>query len=71
MSIRWQPGPVWTPHNPSDKEPVDVEQFGSQIPMKRAAQSEEIAPACVFLASPRMSSCITGKILPIFGAAID
>ncbi|PJR13209.1 SDR family oxidoreductase [Sinorhizobium meliloti] len=61
------PGPVWTPLNPSDKEAEDVEQFGSQTPMKRAAQPEEIAPAYVFLASPQMSSYITGEILPIVG----
>ncbi|MDP9812306.1 NAD(P)-dependent dehydrogenase (short-subunit alcohol dehydrogenase family) [Rhizobium tibeticum] len=61
------PGPVWTPLNPSDKEAEDVETFGSQTPMKRAAQPEEIAPAYVFLASPQMSSYITGEILPIVG----
>ncbi|MDX0694559.1 SDR family oxidoreductase [Sinorhizobium medicae] len=61
------PGPVWTPLNPSDKVAEDVEKFGSQTPMKRAAQPEEIAPAYVFLASPQMSSYITGEILPIVG----
>jgi hypothetical protein len=61
------PGPVWTPLNPSDKEPEDVSKFGSQVPMKRPAQPEEIAPAYVFLASPQMSSYITGEILPIIG----
>lgn len=61
------PGPVWTPLNPSDKQPEDVAKFGSQTPMKRAAQPEEIAPAYVFLASPQMSSYITGEILPIVG----
>lgn len=61
------PGPVWTPLNPSDKEAGDVETFGSKTPMKRAAQPEEIAPAYVFLASPQMSSYITGEILPIIG----
>jgi NAD(P)-dependent dehydrogenase (short-subunit alcohol dehydrogenase family) len=35
--------------------------------MKRPAQPEEIAPAYVFLASPQMSSYITGEILPIIG----
>jgi NAD(P)-dependent dehydrogenase (short-subunit alcohol dehydrogenase family) len=35
--------------------------------MKRPAQLEEIAPAFVFLASPVMSSYITGEILPILG----
>lgn len=61
------PGPVWTPLNPSDKQPDDIESFGSKTPMKRAAQPEEIAPAYVFLASPQMSSYITGEIIPIVG----
>jgi len=61
------PGPVWTPLNPSEKEAEDVAQFGSQTPMKRPAQPEEIAPAYVFLASPHCSSYITGEILPIIG----
>ena len=61
------PGPVWTPLNPSDKEAGDVTKFGSQVPMKRPAQPEELAPAYVFLASPQMSSYITGEILPIIG----
>jgi NAD(P)-dependent dehydrogenase (short-subunit alcohol dehydrogenase family) len=61
------PGPVWSPLNPSDKEPDKVSQFGSGVPMKRPAQPEEIAPAYVFLASPHCSSFITGEILPIVG----
>jgi 3-oxoacyl-[acyl-carrier protein] reductase len=61
------PGPVWTPLNPSDKEAEDVSKFGSDTPMKRPAQPEEIAPAYVFLASPQCSSYITGEILPIVG----
>ena len=61
------PGPVWTPLNPSDKEAENVSKFGSDTPMKRPAQPEEIAPAYVFLASPQCSSYITGEILPIIG----
>lgn len=61
------PGPVWTPLNPSEKDRDDVAQFGAKTPMKRPAQPEEIAPAYVFLASPQMSSYITGEILPIIG----
>jgi NAD(P)-dependent dehydrogenase (short-subunit alcohol dehydrogenase family) len=61
------PGPVWTPLNPSDKEADQVAQFGSQTPMKRPAQPEEIAPAFLFLASPQLSSYITGEILPVIG----
>ncbi|WP_457584964.1 SDR family oxidoreductase [Ensifer canadensis] len=61
------PGPVWSPLNPSDKSPEDVSKFGANVPMKRPAQPEEIAPAYVFLASPHCSSYITGEILPIVG----
>ena len=61
------PGPVWTPLNPSDKEADLVAKFGSQVPMKRPAQPEELAPAYVFLASPQTASYITGEILPVIG----
>jgi NAD(P)-dependent dehydrogenase (short-subunit alcohol dehydrogenase family) len=59
------PGPVWTPLNPADKS--RIAKFGSDTPMKRPAQPEEIAPAFVFLAAPSCSSYITGEVLPIFG----
>ena len=61
------PGPVWTPLNPSDKEPEEVAHFGEEQPMGRPAQPEEIAPAFVFLASPQCSSYITGEVLPSIG----
>jgi NAD(P)-dependent dehydrogenase (short-subunit alcohol dehydrogenase family) len=61
------PGPVWTALNPSDKSPKHITQFGAQTPMQRPAQSEEIAPAHVFLASAQCSSYITGEFLPIIG----
>ncbi len=61
------PGPVWTPLNPSDKEPEKVAHFGQQAKMKRPAQPEELAPAYVFLASPQCSSYITGEVLPVVG----
>jgi NAD(P)-dependent dehydrogenase (short-subunit alcohol dehydrogenase family) len=61
------PGPVWTPLNPADKDAKHIAKFGSDTPMKRPAQPEEIAPAYVFLASPHCSSYITGEILPIIG----
>jgi NAD(P)-dependent dehydrogenase (short-subunit alcohol dehydrogenase family) len=61
------PGPVWTPLNPADRPAKAVAKFGSQTPMKRPAQPEEIAPAFVFLAAPSCSSYITGEILPIIG----
>jgi NAD(P)-dependent dehydrogenase (short-subunit alcohol dehydrogenase family) len=61
------PGPVWTPLNPSDKEPEKVAHFGEKTAMGRPAQPEEIAPAFVFLAAPSCSSYITGEILPVIG----
>ena len=61
------PGPVWTPLNPADRPAKAVTKFGSQTPMKRPAQPEEIAPAYVFLAAPSCSSYITGEVLPIIG----
>lgn len=61
------PGPVWTPLNPADKTLKAIAKFGSDTPMKRPAQPEEIAPAYVFLASPQCSSYITGEVLPVIG----
>lgn len=61
------PGPVWTPFNPADKSPERIRCFGSDTPMKRPAQPEEVAPAYVFLASSHCSSYITGEILPVIG----
>jgi NAD(P)-dependent dehydrogenase (short-subunit alcohol dehydrogenase family) len=61
------PGPVWTPLNPSDKEPEDVAQFGADTPMKRPAQPEEIAPAFVYFASEVDSSYVTGEVLTLLG----
>jgi len=63
------PGPVWTPLNPSDAgaSPEKVAKFGSQSPMGRPAQPEELAPAYVFLASDGDSSYITGIVLQVMG----
>jgi NAD(P)-dependent dehydrogenase (short-subunit alcohol dehydrogenase family) len=64
------PGPVWTPLNPADN-PAQMASFGTNTRMKRPAQPEEIAPAYLFLASPQMSSFITGEILPVIGGYTD
>jgi NAD(P)-dependent dehydrogenase (short-subunit alcohol dehydrogenase family) len=64
------PGPVWTPLNPSDN-PANMKTFGDNTRMKRPAQPEEISPAYLFLASPQMSSFITGEILPVIGGYTD
>ena len=41
--------------------------FGEDVPMKRPAQPEEIAPSIVFFASPIHSSYITGEVLALLG----
>jgi NAD(P)-dependent dehydrogenase (short-subunit alcohol dehydrogenase family) len=61
------PGPVWTPLNPADQDAEKVATFGEDVPMKRPAQPEEVAPAYVFLAAPACSSYITGEVLPVLG----
>src|SRR5690606_3666116 len=45
------PGPVWTPLIPASFSAEQVASFGSDVPLKRPGQPEEIAPAYVFLAS--------------------
>ena len=65
------PGPVWTPLIPATMPEHKVEGFGSQAPMGRAAQPDEIAPSFVFFASARQSSYYTGEVLaPIGGETL-
>lgn len=63
------PGPVWTPLNAADlgRSPQEVSKFGSDVPLKRPAQPEELAPAYVFLASNADSSYITGEVISVMG----
>lgn len=61
------PGPVWTPLNPADQSPDQIEHFGESTTFKRPAQPEELSPAYVFLASAVCSGYITGIVLPITG----
>jgi NAD(P)-dependent dehydrogenase (short-subunit alcohol dehydrogenase family) len=56
------PGPIWTPLIPSTFEADEVAKFGSDVPMRRAGQPEEVAPSYVFLASSD-SSYMTGQML--------
>ncbi|MFL9683806.1 SDR family oxidoreductase [Streptomyces sp. KL110A] len=58
------PGPVWTPLIPATMP--DTTKFGAQSPLGRPAQPAEMAPAYVFLASPR-ASYITGEIVNATG----
>jgi len=63
------PGPIWTPLIPSTFPGEKVETFGSDVPMKRAGQPEEVAPSFVFLASDD-ASYMTGQILHPNGGTI-
>lgn len=63
------PGPVWTPLIPSSFSADQVASFGSDVPLKRPGQPEEIAPAYVFLASGD-SSYMTGQVLHPNGGEI-
>jgi NAD(P)-dependent dehydrogenase (short-subunit alcohol dehydrogenase family) len=63
------PGPVWTPLIPSTFPPEKVESFGSDVPLGRAGQPEEIAPSYVFLASDD-ASYMTGQVLHPNGGTV-
>jgi len=47
-----------------------VDEFGTNVPMKRAGQPEEVAPAYVFLASNADSSYISGQTIHVNGGAV-
>lgn len=63
------PGPIWTPLIVSSFSAEEVTRFGSNVPMRRAGQPFELAPAYVFLASDD-SSYMTGQFLHINGGTI-
>ena len=63
------PGPIWTPLIPSTFSPEEVETFGSDVPLGRPGQPEEVAPSYLFLASDD-SSYMTGQVLHPNGGTI-
>jgi NAD(P)-dependent dehydrogenase (short-subunit alcohol dehydrogenase family) len=63
------PGPIWTPLIPSTFPGEKVETFGSDVPLGRAGQPEEVAPSYVFLASDD-ASYMTGQILHPNGGSV-
>ncbi|KYG57412.1 SDR family oxidoreductase [Planococcus maritimus] len=60
------PGPIWTPLIPASFPEEDVEGFGSNTPLGRPGQPDELAPGYVYLASDD-SSYVTGQVLHING----
>ena len=63
------PGPIWTPLIPATFPGAKVETFGSDVPLGRAGQPNEVAPCYVFLASED-SSYMTGQVLHPNGGEI-
>ncbi len=56
------PGPIWTPLIPSTFPAKEVATFGSDTPLDRAGEPEEVATCFVFLASDD-SSYMPGQVL--------
>jgi NAD(P)-dependent dehydrogenase (short-subunit alcohol dehydrogenase family) len=63
------PGPIWTPLIPSTFPAKKVRNFGSDVPMGRAGEPNEVAPCYVFLASTD-ASYMTGQVLHPNGGEI-
>lgn len=63
------PGAVDTPMLRDGVSPEALANFMTMIPMKRAAEPEELASCCVFLAS-RASAFITGQMLHVNGGQL-
>jgi NAD(P)-dependent dehydrogenase (short-subunit alcohol dehydrogenase family) len=63
------PGPVWTPLIPATMPSEAVETFGSNVPMGRPAQPEEIAGSYAFLASDD-AAFMTGQVLHPNGGTV-
>lgn len=63
------PGPIWTPLIASSFDKKKVSQFGSDAPMGRAGEPNEVAPCFLFLASDD-SSYMSGQCLHPNGGEI-
>ncbi len=62
------PGPVWTPLIPATMPADQVEGFGQQAPLGRAAQPAELAGAYVYLASED-ASFTSGEVIGVTGGS--
>lgn len=63
------PGPIWTPLIVSSFDEEKVASFGSDAPMQRAGQPNEVAPCYLFLAADD-NSYMTGQVLHPNGGEI-
>ena len=64
------PGPIWTPLIVATMEEGKVAEFGKETTMGRPGQPEELAPAYLYLASPLMSSYVTGQTVHVNGGTV-
>lgn len=62
-----EPGPVWTPLNPSDQSEQDIQKFGRCSGTGRPVQAEQVSSACLFLAAPSCASYINRAAPPLMG----
>ena len=63
------PGPIWTPLIPATFPAKEVATFGSDTPLGRAGEPEEVATCFVFLASDA-SSYMTGQGIVLDGGEV-
>ncbi len=63
------PGPIWTPLIASSFDKEKVASFGSDVPMERAGEPSEVAPAYLFLAC-NDGAYITGQFIHPNGGEI-
>jgi NAD(P)-dependent dehydrogenase (short-subunit alcohol dehydrogenase family) len=63
------PGPIWTPLIPASFSEERTAQHGSQAPMERPGQPDEVAPCYIFLAS-QDSSYMSGQVLHPNGGTV-
>jgi NAD(P)-dependent dehydrogenase (short-subunit alcohol dehydrogenase family) len=63
------PGPIWTPLIPASYKAAQTARHGANVPMERAGQPAEVAPAYVFLAS-QDASYVSGQVLHVNGGEV-
>lgn len=63
------PGPIWTPLIPSTFSAEQVADHGKKVPLERAGQPAEVAPAYVYLACDD-SSYVSGQVMHVNGGEV-
>jgi NAD(P)-dependent dehydrogenase (short-subunit alcohol dehydrogenase family) len=63
------PGPIWTPLIPASYPAEKTAKHGSNAPMERPGQPDEVAPCYIFLAS-QDASYMSGQVLHPNGGTV-